>query len=68
MVYCPSNFYRKKFTLSENDVATLMFYYAPDMDKLLTELTPHVSPTDLTELQGIVVELSNRMKRFHRSS
>jgi hypothetical protein len=65
-LYRQGNFAR--VGIQENDVATLMFYYAPDMDKLLTELTPHVSPTDLTELQGIVVELSNRMKRFHRSS
>jgi len=48
----------------ENDVAALMYAYHPNMDAILAELTPYLSASDLTSLQKIVQEISQRIQRF----
>ncbi len=54
--------------LYENDIATLMQAYQPDLDALLTVLARYVSATDLVALQEIVSDLRQRLVRFqHRS-
>lgn len=52
--------------LYENDVATLMQAYRPPLEPLLSELTGHLSPTDLAAVRDIVAELQQRIERFQR--
>lgn len=54
--------------LYENDIATLMYYYKPDMVSLLQELRPYVSETDLTKLQAIVADLQQRTARLKQDT
>ena len=53
--------------LYENDVATLLFYHAPNMQEVLVELTPFVSNQDISEIQAIIFDLEQRISRFTRS-
>ncbi len=50
----------------ENDAATLMYAYQPDMKKLLDELGKHLNETDLAEVRNIQSEIEGRIKRFKR--
>jgi len=52
--------------LYENDVATLMFYHAPNMSEILAELTPFVSPQDMSAIQDIISDLKQRIARLRR--
>jgi hypothetical protein len=61
-LYRQGNFAR--VGLYENDVATLMYYHRPDMDKLQQELAPFVSENDLAAIQDIVTDMSKRIARF----
>ncbi len=61
-LYREGNFAR--VGIYENDVATLLHYYPVKMPALLAELARYVSKSDLAEIQGIVVEIQNRLKRF----
>jgi hypothetical protein len=54
--------------LYENDIATLMQAYGPDMSAILDELKPHLSIADMTEVSAIVAELRQRVERFNRRS
>lgn len=53
--------------LYENDVATLMFYHEPDMQEIVTELTPYVSEQDIAAIQDIILDLMQRISRFNRN-
>lgn len=53
-----------KVGLYENDIATLMHYYEPDMESLLETLKAHVGPGDMVELRKIVQEIEQRLGRF----
>ncbi len=53
--------------LYENDVATMMFYHAPDMQAVVSELTPYVSNQDLLAIQDVLVDLEQRIARFTRN-
>jgi hypothetical protein len=67
----PSLYRQGDFTrvgLYENDVATLMFYHAPNTQEVITELTPFVSAQDLTAIQDIISDIETRISRFRRSS
>lgn len=48
----------------ENDIATLMHYYAPSMMELLTELKAYLNDTDWQEVGRIVDEIQYRLARF----
>ena len=48
----------------ENDIASLMYEYQPDMDDILAELAPYVSRSDLQSLRKIVQEIAQRIQRF----
>lgn len=63
-LYRQGNFAR--VSLHENDIATLIYYYQPDVEGLLDELSRHVSATDGAELRNIVAELQDRIRRFRR--
>lgn len=48
----------------ENDIATLMHDYRPQMRPLFDELARHLSDTDLAEVRGIVAEIRQRIEKF----
>lgn len=61
-LYRQGNFAR--VGLYENDVATLLHDYGPDLEPLFAELAPHLSATDLAELRKIAAEIERRIERF----
>ena len=52
----------------ENDVATLLHYYQPNVSMLLAELSHYVSETDLAEIKNIIADTQNRINRFKNES
>lgn len=61
-LYKQGNFAR--VGLYENDIATLLHYYQPEIAPLLIELSAYVSDSDFAEIQTIVADIQNRLKRF----
>ncbi|GIW01037.1 hypothetical protein [Roseiflexus sp.] len=54
--------------LYENDIATLMFYYTPNMQEILDELTPFVSSQERTAIQEVIADLERRIARLRRGN
>ena len=52
----------------ENDIATLLHDYQPDVSLLLSELSQYVNERDLAEIKGVVSDIQNRIKRFKNES
>ena len=50
----------------ENDVATLLHAYRPNVEALLVELAPFVSDSDSQEIRAIVKDLQTRFSRFEK--
>jgi hypothetical protein len=65
-LYRQGNFAR--VGIYENDVATLLHYYQPNVSTLLKELSKHVNETDLAEIKSIVADIQNRINRFKNES
>jgi len=65
-MYRQGNFAR--VGIYENDIATLLHYYQPDMPSLLSELSKYVNETDFAEINGVVSDIQNRIKRFKNES
>ena len=65
-LYRQGNFAR--VGIYENDIATLLHYYQPDMSSLLNELSKYVNETDFAEIKGVVTDIQNRIKRFKNES
>lgn len=65
-LYRQGNFAR--VGIYENDIATLLHYYQPDMSSLLNELSNYMNETDFAEIQGVVTDIQNRIKRFKNES
>jgi predicted nucleotidyltransferase len=65
-LYRQGNFAR--VGIYENDIATLLHYYQPDMASLLNELSPYVNENDFAEIKGVVSDIQNRIKRFKNES
>ena len=67
-LYALPSLYRQgrfaRVSLYENDVATLLHDYQPDLEPLFEQLAGHVSETDLASLRGIVAEIQQRIARF----
>jgi len=61
-LYRQGNFAR--IGIYENDIATLLHYYKTDVASLLGELSMYLDKNDMSEIQGIVSEIQNRIKRF----
>jgi len=61
-LYRQGNFAR--VGIYENDIATLLYYYQPDVTPLLSEISAYVSNTDLEEIKGIVGDIQRRIHRF----
>ena len=52
----------------ENDIATLLHEYQPDVPSLLNELSNYVNESDLAEIKSVVSDIQNRIKRFKNES
>jgi hypothetical protein len=65
-LYRQGNFAR--VGIYENDIATLLHYYQPDMFSLLNELSKYVNENDFAEIKGVVTDIQNRIKRFKNGS
>jgi predicted nucleotidyltransferase len=65
-LYRQGNFAR--VGIYENDVATLLHYYQPDLTSLLNELSKYLNENDFSEIQGVVSDIQNRIKRFKNDS
>ena len=52
----------------ENDIATLIQLYQPDLKPLFAELSLHLSATDLKSVREIVDEIQQRIARFQQQS
>lgn len=61
-LYREGNFAR--VGIYENDIATLIHDYRPQLEPLFDELARHVSKTDLTAVREIVTEIQQRIERF----
>lgn len=64
-LYRQGNFAR--VGIHENDIATLMYYYQPDVEMILAELAKHVSEADLEELRNIIADIRTRTSRFKKA-
>ena len=65
-LYRQGNFAR--VGIYENDIATLLHDYQPDVSPLLRELSQYVNESDLAEIKGVVSDIQNRIKRFKNES
>ncbi len=65
-LYRQGNFAR--VGIYENDIATLLHYYQPDVTSLLNELSKYVNENDLAEIKSVVSDIQNRIKRFKDES
>lgn len=65
-LYRQGNFAR--VGIYENDVATLLHDYQPDVSMLLTELSKYLNESDLAEINSIVADIQNRITRFKNES
>ena len=54
--------------LYENDIATLIHDYKPDIEPLFEEVAKHLSASDLAEVRGIISEILERIERFEQGS
>lgn len=67
-LYALPSLYRQgdfvKVGIYENDVATLLRAYRPDVEGLLDELKPFVNNADMQEIRDIVADLQARFSRF----
>jgi hypothetical protein len=65
-LYRQGNFAR--VGIYENDIATLLHDYQPDMSALLNELSNHVNENDLTKIKGVLSDIQKRIQRFKNES
>lgn len=63
-LYRQGNFAR--VGIYENDIATLIHYYMPEIAPLIAELAAFVDASDLAEIRNIVMEIQNRVDRFKK--
>ena len=63
----PSLYRQGNFTrvgLYENDIATLMHTHNPNVESLLDELKVHLDQNDMAQVEQVVEEIRERIKRF----
>jgi hypothetical protein len=65
-LYRQGNFAR--VGIYENDIATLLHEYQPDVPFLLNELSNYVNENDFAEIKNVVSDIQNRIKRFKNES
>src|SRR5215470_3365568 len=52
----------------ENDIATLIYAFNPDMEPLLKELHGYLNDTDLAEARQIVSDIQARIQKFRKAN
>ena len=52
----------------ENDLASLIYVFDPDMVPLLKELRGHLNDNDMAEAQQIVKDIQTRIQKFRKAS
>lgn len=65
----PSLYREGNFTrvgIYENDIATLMQLYRPQLDSILAKLSPHLSESDNQSVREIIGEIEQRLARFRQ--
>lgn len=65
-LYRQGNFAR--VGIYENDIATLIYEYKPDLSLLTNELSTYVNDSDFTEIENIISEIQQRIERFQKGS
>jgi len=65
-LYRQGNFAR--VSLYENDIAAMMYYHQPDIDKMERELSAYVSASDLAAIRDVVRDIQKRIARFQQGS
>lgn len=65
-LYRQGNFAR--VGIYENDIATLLHYYQPDVSALLNRLSHYVDGKDFAEIKSVVSDIQTRIKRFRNES
>ncbi|HEY3473478.1 MAG TPA: hypothetical protein VGK56_02650 [Anaerolineales bacterium] len=65
-LYRQGNFAR--VGIYENDIATLLHDYQPDISLLIKELSNYMNENDLEEIKSIVSDIQNRIKRFQNDA
>jgi hypothetical protein len=65
-LYRQGNFSR--VGLYENDIATLLHYYQPDIPLLLAELSKYMDENDFSKIKNVLSDIQNRIKRFKNES
>ncbi len=65
-LYRQGNFVR--VSIYENDIATLLHEYQPDVPALLSELSNYVNENDFSEIKSVVSDIQNRIRRFKNES
>lgn len=63
-LYRQGNFAR--VGIYENDIATLLHYYQPNVNSLVSEISKYVDEKDLAEIKGILSDIQNRIRRFKK--
>lgn len=61
-LYRQGNFAR--VGIYENDVATLIQNYQPQLEPLFNELAQHLSETDLSAVREVIADIQQRIERF----
>ena len=51
----------------ENDIATLMYTFKPNMETLFAELRKHLNEDDMTEAHKIIADIETRIQRFRKA-
>jgi hypothetical protein len=52
----------------ENDIATLIHAFNPELPPLLAELDKHLNETDMHEARQIMADIESRIRRFRKSN
>jgi hypothetical protein len=69
-LYALPSLYRQgnfaKVGIYENDIATLMYYYQPDLMKIKEDLSSVLSESDFVEINTILGDIEKRVQRFKR--
>jgi hypothetical protein len=65
-LYRQGNFSR--VGLYENDIATLLHYYQPDIPSLLAEISKCMDENDFLKIKNVLSDIQNRIKRFKNES
>ena len=65
-LYRQGNFAR--VGIYENDIASLIHDYKPDISKIIKQLNQHLSESDLIEIKAIIHAIEEKIKRFQRDN